>query len=176
MNDTPTQTIADALLLLSLGNDNEIGKDASERLMKLERENAALLLKIQDLELQNNAMRSTSRGKEVAKNKKLERENAALREKLQIEGERSMYWRENENRLKTENAALRADKDRLDWLESRLNSSYVELCHYGNGSQLDGDAARAYDRTKPYYVDGQFGRSGASLRDAIDAARKEEQP
>ena len=42
MNDTPTQTIADALLLLSLGNDNEIGKDASERLMKLERENAAL--------------------------------------------------------------------------------------------------------------------------------------
>lgn len=43
MNDTPTQTIADALLLLSLGNDNEIGKDASERLMKLERENAALL-------------------------------------------------------------------------------------------------------------------------------------
>ncbi len=93
MNDTPTQTIADALLLLSLGNDNEIGKDASERLMKLERENAALLLKIQDLELQNNAMRSTSRGKEVAKNKKLERENAELREKLQIEEERSMYWR-----------------------------------------------------------------------------------
>ena len=42
MNDTPTQTIADALLLLSLGNDNEIGKDASERLMKLERENATL--------------------------------------------------------------------------------------------------------------------------------------
>jgi hypothetical protein len=93
VNDTPTQTIADALLLLSLGNDNEIGKDASERLMKLERENAALLLKIQDLELQNNAMRSTSRGKEVAKNKKLERENAELREKLQIEEERSMYWR-----------------------------------------------------------------------------------
>jgi len=93
VNDTPTQTIADALLLLSLGNDNEIGKDASERLMKLERENAALLLKIQDLELQNNAMRSTSRGKEVAKNKKLERKNAELREKLQIEEERSMYWR-----------------------------------------------------------------------------------
>ena len=42
MNDTHTQTIADALLLLSLGNDNEIGKDASERLMKLERENATL--------------------------------------------------------------------------------------------------------------------------------------
>ena len=42
MNDTPTQTIADALLLLSLGNGNEIGKDAAERLMKLERENAAL--------------------------------------------------------------------------------------------------------------------------------------
>lgn len=57
---------------------------------QLERENAALLLKIQDLELQNNAMRSTSRGKEVAKNKKLERENAALR----------------------------ADKERLDWIET----------------------------------------------------------
>lgn len=42
MNDTPTQTIADALLLLSLGERNEIGKDASERLMKLERENTAL--------------------------------------------------------------------------------------------------------------------------------------
>ena len=42
MNDTPTRTIADALLLLSLGERNEIGKDASERLMKLERENAAL--------------------------------------------------------------------------------------------------------------------------------------
>ena len=42
MNDTHTQTIADALLLLSLGNDNEIGKDASERLMQLERENTAL--------------------------------------------------------------------------------------------------------------------------------------
>jgi hypothetical protein len=66
-------------------------------------ENAALLLEVQDLELQNNAMRSTSRGKEVAKNKKLERENAALREKLQIEEERSMYWRENENNLKSVN-------------------------------------------------------------------------
>ena len=88
-----------------------------------------------------------------------------------------MYvWADFARKLERENAALRADKDRLDWLESRLNSSYVELCHYGNGSQLDGDAARAYDRTKPYYVDGQFGRSGASLRAAIDAARKEVKP
>ena len=51
----------------------------SEFARELERENAALLLEVQDLELQNNAMRSTSRGKEVAKNKKLERENATLR-------------------------------------------------------------------------------------------------
>ena len=42
MSDTPTQTIADALLLLSLGNGNEIGKDAAKRLMKLERENTKL--------------------------------------------------------------------------------------------------------------------------------------
>jgi hypothetical protein len=53
--------------------------EAAARLNELERQNAALLLEVQDLELQNNAMRSTSRGKEVAKNKKLERENAALR-------------------------------------------------------------------------------------------------
>ncbi len=72
MNDTPTQTIADALLLLSLGERNEIGKDASERLMKLERE------------------------------------NAALRADLLIEEERSIYWRDNENKAMAENAALRA--------------------------------------------------------------------
>lgn len=42
MSDTTTQAIADALLILSLGNGNAIGKDAAERLMKLERENAAL--------------------------------------------------------------------------------------------------------------------------------------
>jgi hypothetical protein len=124
MNDTPTQTIADALLLLSLGERNEIGKDASERLMKLERENAALLLKIQDLELQNNAMRSTSRGKEVAKNKKLERENAALR----------------------------ADKERLD--SGRIRLKFHVRCDVWKVVDCD----------------------NVDLRDAIDAARKEAQP
>jgi hypothetical protein len=150
MSDTP-RTDAEEIQIYRedvTGCAEEISYVPARVARELERENAALLLEVQDLELQNNAMRSTSRGKEVAKNKKLERENTALRK----------------------------DKDRLDWLESRLNSSYVELCHYGNGSQLDGDAARAYDRTKPYYVDGQFGRSGASLRAAIDAARKEAKP
>ncbi len=69
MNDTPTQTIADALLLLSFGERNEIGKDASERLMKLERENAALRAISIEAMISNTAFRM----------KELERENAALR-------------------------------------------------------------------------------------------------
>jgi hypothetical protein len=111
-------TLADAIL----------GEDAPDRSdetlvatgCRMARENAALLLKIQDLELQNNAMRSTSRGKEVAKSKKLERENAALR----------------------------ADKERLDWLET-----------------LDCDS--------PWWV---HIADSTNLRDAIDSAQNEAQP
>jgi len=45
---TSTQTISDALLILSLGAENAIGKDAADRLMKLERDNAALRAKVAD--------------------------------------------------------------------------------------------------------------------------------
>jgi hypothetical protein len=47
----------------------------------------------------------------------LERENAALRADLLIEEERSIYWRDNEGKAMAENAALWADKERMDWLE-----------------------------------------------------------
>ena len=40
--------------------------------------------------------------------RKLERENATLRADLLIEEERSIYWRDNENKAMAENAALRA--------------------------------------------------------------------
>lgn len=116
-----------------------------ERLKELERENAALLLKVQDLELQNNAMRSTSRGKEVAKNERLERENAAL--KVQIRELIATMEEEGEMdavriaELKKDNAALRAaldaqmqyqrdlraDRDRLDWLTSFHGSGWLRL-------------------------------------------------
>jgi hypothetical protein len=94
-------------------------------------ENAALLLKIQDLELQNNAMRSTSRGKEVAKNKRLERENAVLR----------------------------ADKERLDWLDA---AGYLRKNVNIDGVWKEWEIST--DETE------------LTLRSAIDAARKEQQP
>jgi hypothetical protein len=94
MNDTPTQTIADALLLLSLGERNEIGKDASERLMKLERENAAL--------------------REVFKSKIMD---------LQQLSEEAVI-------LRVKNAALLADRDRLDWLEGEDGQSWTAKWYY----------------------------------------------
>jgi hypothetical protein len=100
-----------------LGERNEIGKDASERLMKLERE------------------------------------NAALRADLLIEEERSIYWRDNENKAMAENAALRADKERMDWLEA---SDFWP-------ASLD---------FWPLHLP----QVGGSLRAAIDAARKEVKP
>ena len=80
----------------------------------------------------------------------LERENVELREKLQIEEERSMYWRENENKLKTENAALLADRDRLDWLEGEDGQSWTAKWYYRGEEWI--------------------------TRAAIDAARKEAKP
>ena len=47
----------------------------------------------------------------------LERKNAVLRSDLLIEEERSIYWRDNEGKAMAENAALWADKERMDWLE-----------------------------------------------------------
>ena len=70
----------------------------------------------------------------------------------------------------SEYSELCRDRQRLNWLESRLCSSYLELCHYGNRSQLDGEPASLFDSAKPFYVGGQYGHSGASLRAAIDAS------
>jgi hypothetical protein len=140
----------------------------SEFARELERENAALLLEVEDLELQNNAMRSTSRGKEVAKNKKLERENATLREErdsYRLRAEQNWGLRkeiqsalnvpsdcEGEEALKQGLAViktLRADKERLDWIARNRSISATE---------------------RPWSV------TPESLRESIDAARKEAQP
>jgi len=100
-------------------------------------------------------------------NAALQRENAALRADLLIEEERSIYWRDNEAALrkereemrkinedeaaiaantikflKAENAALRKDKERMDWLvknhqhfmsqhttnDPKMFRSYVDTC------------------------------------------------
>lgn len=94
----------------------------------------------------------------------LERENAALREdyrklaKVISRTERSQarevsFMKIQLGVAKSENAKLLADKERLDWLES-LNGPW------------------------PAYYDVWYSRSGShdSLRDAIDANRKEAQP
>ena len=57
----------------------------------------------------------------------LERKNAALRADLLIEEERSIYWRDNENKAMAENAALRADKERMDWLETTNGSDWAAM-------------------------------------------------
>jgi len=81
--------------------------------------------------------------------RELERENAALRADLLIEEERSIYWRDNEGRAMAENAALREDKQRLDWLQNGGSSEVDDLLYEMN-------------------VDVDF-----DVRAAIDAARKE---
>ncbi len=78
----------------------------------------------------------------------LERKNAALRADLLIEEERSIYWRDNEGKAIAENAALRADKERLDWIAKNRSVSVTE---------------------RPLAV------TPDSLRASIDAARKEAQ-
>jgi hypothetical protein len=91
----------------------------------------------------------------VALARNLERENAALRADLLIEEERSIYWRDNEGKAMAENAALRADKERLDWLE-------------------DTDRRHGYIY-KSRIVENRWFEGAKTVRAAIDAARKEEQ-
>jgi hypothetical protein len=79
----------------------------------------------------------------------LERENAVLRADLLIEEERSIYWRDNEGKAMAENAALWADKERMDWLEQSQKL-------WEGKDSLRG----------PEFIS----------RAAIDAARKEAQP
>jgi len=113
MNDTPTQTIADALLLLSLGERNEIGKDASERLMKLERENAALRAD----NAATHALVLYLRSKEYA--------------------ERTLAVK-----LEKENAALRADKERYEWLKDGCGSAWAYK-YLRNNFRINDDALDA---------------------------------
>ena len=83
----------------------------------------------------------------------LERKNAVLRADLLIEEERSIYWRDNEGKAMAENAALWADKERMDWLEaSDLWPASLDFW--------------------PHHLP----QVGGSLRAAIDAAMKEAQP
>ena len=82
---------------------NEAEWWANRRIQELERENAALLAQVQDLELQNNAMRSTSRGKYAAMNEQLKRENAALRGTVEALGD-------GNDRLTIEITELRKDR------------------------------------------------------------------
>lgn len=49
MSKTQTQTIADAVLILSAGNWDVIGKEAAQRLVALERDNAALRAEREEL-------------------------------------------------------------------------------------------------------------------------------
>ena len=86
----------------------------------------------------------------------LERENATLRADLLIEEERAIYWRDNEGKAMAENDALRADKDRLDWLE-------------------DTDRRHGYIY-KSRIVENRWFEGAKTVRAAIDAARKEAQP
>ena len=92
--------------------------------------------------------------------RELERENTSLR-CLAIEQQKAIKRllctmkaaRHVEGQLKDENATLRKDKERLDWLEE---------CH-----------------AWPDYIDAEWhckGQVFSSLRDAIDAARKEDKP
>lgn len=58
--------------------------------------------------------------------------------------------------LEQENAALRADKERLDWLDQKIVSSW-----------LDGKDFVIWDKSSP---------QPCSIREWLDAARKEAQP
>jgi hypothetical protein len=83
----------------------------------------------------------------------LERENATLRADLLIEEERSIYWRDNEGKAMAENAALWADKERLDWLFTHDGGMWLY-----------------------WAIDRDWTPERSASRAAIDAARKEAQP
>lgn len=75
--------------------------------------------------------------------------------------------------IRTVLAALKSaqeDSKRLDWLEAQLHGTFLELCHYENRSQLGGKEAAEFDPAIPYYIGGQYGHKGSTLRAAIDRA------
>lgn len=103
-------------------------------------------------------MRETSRN--------LERENAALKQRIlddnkaygcELMDPSGTIW-DHAKRLQQENAALRADKERLDWLNIHMECH----CH-------DEDGFHSWLWVKAP-------ATNKDLRAAIDAARKEAQP
>jgi hypothetical protein len=66
-------------------------------------------------------------------------------------------WIRHARKLERENAALRADKERLDWL------SQTKCAYYYEGQCC-------------WRINEDKNTDGDTLRDAIDAARKEAQP
>jgi hypothetical protein len=69
---------------------------------------------------------------------------------------RPVDWWDFARELERENAALRADKERLDWLDAKIVSSW-----------LDGEDFVVWDKSSP---------QPCSIREWLDAARKEAQP
>ena len=94
----------------------------------------------------------------------LERENAALKQRIiddnraygcELRDPSGTIW-DHAKRLQDENAALRADKERLDWLDQKIVSSW-----------LDGEDFVVWDKSSP---------QPCSIREWLDSARKEAQP
>lgn len=132
-----------------------------KQIAALERENAALREKVDDWE--NAALHSLDHRLDeqhctcvvplVGKVKQLQRENAALRE-MSDKADTITIKRPTYQTLLSENAALRADKERLDWLGS------VKCAYYHEGPCC-------------WRINEDETTDGETIREAIDAARKE---
>jgi hypothetical protein len=92
---------------------------------------AALRAKVATLQAENDAMRSTSRGKYAAMNEQLKRENAALREAHDAATTSlctiSQHYREKVEKLERENALLRGTVEALGDANDRLTIEITEL-------------------------------------------------
>lgn len=78
----------------------------------------ALRAKVATLQTENDAMRSTSRGKYAVMNAKLKAENTFLRGTVEALGDAN-------DRLTIEVAALRKDKERYEWLKGGKGSHWA---------------------------------------------------
>ena len=136
----------------------------------------------------------------AARLNELERENSMLLADLLIEEERSIYWRDNEGKAMTENAALREERDsyRLraeqNWglrkeIQSALNVPYdcdgEEALKQGlaaiktlraDKERMDWLEASDFWPASLDFWPHHLPQVGGSLRAAIDAERKEAQP
>lgn len=86
-------------------------------------------------------------------------ENTALQKQLEELGQSTQWfaeWAEKKQELERENAGLRKDKERLDWLNQKIVSSW-----------LDGKDFVVWDKSSS---------QPCSIREWLDAAQKEAQP